>query len=214
MHYCNGKDFDMAVVPGRIGADQVNAPYTYAWPEAKVCANFCTPMDIPYQNDGYKACAGLNHVITVWRNFDPNTSYKICNRSSGKCLDSTTTTEGGAVVQNTYRSTKGQKWQIVQMSPKQYKVINRNSGKVLSVFQKQTANGTPIVQTKYVSGTEQLWSFTSMKNSTGFHAISPVMKSTSVLSLPNGSATGEGQAVEEWSWNSASYMQWSIALAN
>jgi hypothetical protein len=93
-------------------------------------------------------------------------------------------------------------------------VINRNSGKVLSVFQKQTTNGTPIVQTKYVSGTEQLWSFTSMKNATGFHAISPVMKSTSVLSLPNASATGDGQAVQEWSWNSASHMQWTIALAN
>jgi hypothetical protein len=202
-------------VPGRIGAGQSGAPYTYAWAEAKVCKDFCTPMDQPYQNDGYKACGGLNHVITVWRNFDPSTNYKICNRVSGKCLDSGTgISEGSAIVQNTYGSKPGQKWKIVQINPKQYKVVNVLSGKVLSVYQKKTADGTAIVQTAYASGTGQLWSFTSMANSSGFHAISPLSQTTSVLSLPSASATGNNQAVQEWKWTSANHMQWSIGLAN
>ena len=45
------------------------------------------PPTFPNNNDGYKSCAGFNHVVTVWRNFDPNTDYKVCARSSGKCLD-------------------------------------------------------------------------------------------------------------------------------
>lgn len=214
MFYCNGKDFDQGVVPGRIGANQANAPYTYAWAEAKVCKSFCTEADIPNQHDGYKACGGLNHVITVWRNFDPNTSYKICNRASGKCLDSTATTESLEMVQNTYRGTTGQKWQILQVSPKQYKVINKLSGKALSVFQKKTTNGTSIVQTAFTSGaTEKLWSFTSMGDASGFHAISPVLSSTSVLALPN-ATTKDAQVVQEWAWTSATHQQWSITIAN
>jgi hypothetical protein len=82
------------------------------------------------------------------------------------------------------------------------------------VYKKGTADGTAIVQTTYLAGTEQLWSFTSMADATGFHAISPVSKSTSVLSLPSATSTGAGQAVQEWTWSSANYMQWSIALAN
>jgi len=67
-YYCNGEGFDKGVVPGRIGADQVGAPYVN--PLASVggaCKTVCTPMDIPNQKDGYKACYGFNHVLTVWR---------------------------------------------------------------------------------------------------------------------------------------------------
>jgi hypothetical protein len=157
----------------------------------------------------------LNHVVTVWRNFDPNTSYKICNRASGKCLDSMSTSEGVSMVQNTYRGMVGQKWQILQVSPKQYKVINKLSGKALSVFQKQTTNGTPIVQTTFTSGaTEKLWSFTSMGDASGFHAVSPVLKPSSVLSLPSATSTGDAQKVQEWTWTSAAHQQWSITIAN
>jgi len=67
-YYCNGEGFDQGVVPGRIGADQADAPYVN--PFAAVggaCKTVCTPMDIPNQKDGYKACYGFNHVLTVWR---------------------------------------------------------------------------------------------------------------------------------------------------
>jgi hypothetical protein len=68
-YYCNGKDFDVSVVPGRIGANQTGAPYTnvYAAPLSTYCADYCTAADYPNAAGGYKACAGFNHVVTVFR---------------------------------------------------------------------------------------------------------------------------------------------------
>ena len=67
-YYCNGKDFDVGVVPGRIGAGQTNAPYKNPFASPGYCRDHCTPADIPHANDGYKACDGYNHIVTVWRN--------------------------------------------------------------------------------------------------------------------------------------------------
>jgi hypothetical protein len=67
-YYCNGKDFDVGVVPGRIGAGQSNAPYKNPFPSPGYCRDHCTPADNPHAGDGYKACAGYNHIVTVWRN--------------------------------------------------------------------------------------------------------------------------------------------------
>jgi Ricin-type beta-trefoil lectin domain-like len=213
-YYCNGKDFDQGVVPGRLGADQTNAPYTNPWGQGAACKNYCTAMDIPYQSDGYKACFGLNHVVTVWRNFDPATAYKICNRQSGKCLDAGSGSEGANVVQSGYASKNSQKWSIVQVSPKQYKVVNVQSGKALTVNKGLTADGTAVVQSSFGGATHQLWSFTSMGNATGYHALSPVSNIQSVLAPPSASANQEGQALQEWKWSpTVSSMQWTIAIA-
>jgi hypothetical protein len=66
-HYCNGKDYNEDVVPGRIGARQTNAPYTDPFPGKGYCKDYCTPADTPYAASGYKACNGWNKVLTVWR---------------------------------------------------------------------------------------------------------------------------------------------------
>jgi hypothetical protein len=66
-HYCNGAAFNVDVVPGRIGANQQNAPYTDPFPGTGYCRNYCTPADKPYAASGYKACNGWNKVLTVWR---------------------------------------------------------------------------------------------------------------------------------------------------
>jgi uncharacterized membrane protein YgcG len=66
--YCDGKDFAVGVVPGRIGAGQTNAPYKNPFGSNGYCRDHCTPADIPHQSDGYKACFGYNHIVTVWRN--------------------------------------------------------------------------------------------------------------------------------------------------
>lgn len=69
-----------------------------------------------------------------------------------------------------------------------------------------------MVQTNFVGGTEQLWSFTSMANSSGYHAISPVFNTKSVAAA---SANTSGAPVQELTWNpSATNMQWSISLAD
>ena len=72
--YCDGKDFDVGVVPGRLGAGLGNAPYSNPFGGAGYCRDHCTPADIPNQNAGYKACMGYNHVFTVWRNPNPSTN--------------------------------------------------------------------------------------------------------------------------------------------
>ena len=74
-YYCNGPGFSTNVVPGRLGAYQSGAPYTnpfgtntYCWIRTSTLnQQNCTPADYPYQNDGFKACKGYNHVMTVWR---------------------------------------------------------------------------------------------------------------------------------------------------
>jgi hypothetical protein len=66
MHYCNGRNFDAGVVPGRIGSGSA-APYTNPWGYNTRCDAYCTAADYPDAASGYKACAGYNAVITVWR---------------------------------------------------------------------------------------------------------------------------------------------------
>jgi len=86
--YCNGKDFDVGVVPGRIGAGQGDAPYVDPFSGSGYCKDHCTPADIPHQDDGYKACMGYNHVVTVWRNPDPSTIAAAAASSSSSSYSS------------------------------------------------------------------------------------------------------------------------------
>jgi len=72
--YCDGKAYDVATVPGRIGATQVNAPYKnpyvagpYAAGSTGYCSDVCTPADYPNAGSGYKACSGWNNVVTTYR---------------------------------------------------------------------------------------------------------------------------------------------------
>lgn len=64
-YYCEGRDYGTKAIPGRIGGAQTDAPYADVWATNK-CSTFCTPADIPHQNDGSKACFGFNQVLTVW----------------------------------------------------------------------------------------------------------------------------------------------------
>ena len=82
-YYCNGKDFDVGVVPGRIGAGQTNAPYKNPFSGTGYCRDHCTAADIPHQGDGYKACAGYNHIVTVWRNAGGTSSSSSSSSGTG-----------------------------------------------------------------------------------------------------------------------------------
>jgi hypothetical protein len=66
MHYCNGRNFNVGVVPGRVGSGST-APYTNPWGYNTYCDQYCTAADYPNASSGYKACAGYNSVMTVWR---------------------------------------------------------------------------------------------------------------------------------------------------
>ncbi len=215
-YYCNGEDFASGVVPGRLGATQTNAPYINAfyWGTG-LCKTYCTPQDIPNEKDGYKACNGFNHVMTVWRNFDAAVSYKICNKANSKCLDSAgSTTEGGAIVQKSYTGATSQKWNVVQVNAKQYKLVNVSSKKVLDIYQKKTTDGTVVIQTTYSGASNQLWSLNSLADGSGFYKIQTVLNATSSLNVPTSYVSTEGKQLQEWTWNNNDTMKWSITLAN
>jgi len=64
-YYCEGRDFGVKPIPGRIGSLQETPPYTDINVGTK-CTAFCTPADYPHADDGSKACSGWNQVLTVW----------------------------------------------------------------------------------------------------------------------------------------------------
>jgi hypothetical protein len=74
-YYCGGPGFGTNVVPSRIGATRVAAAYVnpFGWAGAQCplpgpgIDSSCVNADYPNSGDGYKACAGYNHVMTVWR---------------------------------------------------------------------------------------------------------------------------------------------------
>ena len=213
--YCNGKDFDQGVVPGRLGANQAGAPYVNPFASSGgYCVNACAGSDTPHMGDGYKACNGYNHVVTVWRNFDTNTNYKICSRASGNCLDiaGSSMNDAAQLIQSAYTGAASQKWKILQVSPGQYKVINVNSGKALDVGNGATTNGAWVQQYSFWSGPNQLWTFTP--SGSGYYKFSPGSNANGSLNLHNGS-TASGSAVDQWTWNSSSLaQQWNITPAS
>lgn len=206
--YCNGRDFDQGVVPGRLGANQTDAPYVNPWASiGGACANYCTPQDIPNQDDGFKACYGFNHVVTVWRNFDPKSAYKICNKTSGKCLDTASGSEGANVVQRSYTGATSQKWSVVQVAKGKYKIVNGASGKAISV------SSSKIVQTTYSATASKQWSFASMRDATGHYRLTPASGTGAALALPSTGSKTEGQALTQASWKATDLMKWTIQLA-
>jgi hypothetical protein len=75
-YYCDGPGFDKGVVEGRIGANQVGAPYRNLFASKYCNINGCVPSDAKTNGlpDGYKVCAmgdgamrAWNETITVWR---------------------------------------------------------------------------------------------------------------------------------------------------
>jgi hypothetical protein len=75
-YYCNGPGFNTDVVTGRIGSNQVGAPYRNMFGSGYCNINGCVASDAKTTGapDGYKACTmgdgatrAWNDSITVWR---------------------------------------------------------------------------------------------------------------------------------------------------
>ena len=212
-YFCNGKDFGSATVPGRLGAGQPNAPYLDPFGTPGLCASFCTPSSVKTNNvaDGLSACFGYTHVVTVWRNFDVNTQYKIVNRQSQKALEviGSSTAAGVEIVGRTYSGASSQKWTITQISAGKYKVINVNSGKALDLTGGSTADGTALIQSTYSGAANQLWAFQSVPTQPGEYTIAPSAKLTSTI-WPAGGNTLDGAPVAAITYTTADIMKWEI----
>jgi hypothetical protein len=158
-YYCSGKDWDTAAVPGRLGSPITTNVYVDPYGTNVPCQTTCTVT-----NQGYSSCPDVaptapyasghrwNHVITVWRNFDTNTSYKICNYYMGgtKCLGIAggSVTDGAAAEIRTYSGAASMQWKVLQVATGRYELVNVASGKALDrdgagkIIQKTYA-GTP-----------------------------------------------------------------------
>ncbi len=205
--YCNGKDFDSGTVPGRLGANS-NAPYTDPFGSTSLCSAYCTA----HGTDGFDKCGNYTHVVTVWRNFDVNTQYKICNKQNTKCLEvaGSSKTAGAAIQQRTFASAANQKWTITQISPKHYKVVNVNSGMALDLTGGSTNDNTALIQSSYSGTASQQWSFQSLADQLGSYEISPPAKTASTIWPASGVAT-DGAAIQAVTYNTNDAQKWYIS---
>ncbi|MGY1455567.1 non-reducing end alpha-L-arabinofuranosidase family hydrolase [Streptomyces sp. SS8] len=90
---------------------------------------------------------------------DPNASYVLVNRNSGKALDvyNMATDDGARITQWTRNNQNQQQWQFVDSGDGYYRLKSRHSGKVLDVYNWSTTNGGSIVQWADLNGTNQQW---------------------------------------------------------
>ncbi len=90
---------------------------------------------------------------------DPNASYVLVNRNSGKALDvyNMATGDGARITQWTRNDQNQQQWQFVDSGDGYYRIKSRHSGKVLDVYNWSNANGGSIVQWADLNATNQQW---------------------------------------------------------
>lgn len=90
---------------------------------------------------------------------DPNASYVLVNRNSGKALDvyNLATDDGARITQWSRNDQAQQQWQFVDSGGGYYRIKSRHSGKVLDVHNWSTANGGAIVQWTDLNATNQQW---------------------------------------------------------
>ncbi|MCZ4515620.1 non-reducing end alpha-L-arabinofuranosidase family hydrolase [Streptomyces sp. ActVer] len=90
---------------------------------------------------------------------DPNASYVLVNRNSGKALDvyNMATADGARITQWSRNDQAQQQWQFVDSGGGYYRIKSRHSGKALDVYNWSTANGGAIVQWTDLNATNQQW---------------------------------------------------------
>ncbi len=175
-------------------------------------------------SDGYTACNGYTNVLTVYRNFDAATNYKICNRASGLCLDvaGKSTSAGALIDQTAYASQLNQKFGFVAMSNTSgiysfptYNIVNRNSGKSLALPKQSTASRSAGAAVDVHQGRLSAMDGPSgrrrrrTRSATG--ARTPPVASAWASAPP---ARASGAAVVQQSYTAAASQQWTISLAN
>ncbi|MFD9302506.1 non-reducing end alpha-L-arabinofuranosidase family hydrolase [Streptomyces sp. NPDC060048] len=139
---------------------------------------------------------------------DPNASYVLVNRSSGKALDvyNLATNDGARITQWTRNDQNQQQWQFVDSGGGYYRIKSRHSGKVLDVQNGSTANGAPIVQWADVNGTNQQW---RLADSSDGHVRLIARHSNKALEVQGGSTTDNANIVQYDDWGGTN-QQWQL----
>jgi hypothetical protein len=90
-----------------------------------------------------------------------------------------------------------------------YKIVNKNSGKALTVSGNSTSGGANIVQWTYSGGNSQRWVFTSLGG--GYYSIKNV--NSNLFMDISGQSTADGAANIQWPWNGGNNQQWTLTNA-
>jgi ricin-type beta-trefoil lectin protein/glycosyl hydrolase family 59 (putative galactocerebrosidase) len=89
-----------------------------------------------------------------------------------------------------------------------YKVVSRNSGKVLSVEGGSTSDGANIVQSTDTGGSTQRWRLVS----SGGYTVLVNAGSGKALDVPQGSTTAGNQLIQ-WTLNNGANQQWTLTTS-
>jgi len=218
-YYCNGTDFALGVVPGRLGAAQVGSPYKNPFGTNAACSTFCAKAAAPYDKDGYSSCNTFPHVVTVYRDFAPNIAYTFKNKVTSTFAEvaAFSTSDGGNVQAWSPTNQANQKWYINKMAPNQYEIVNVNSGKCMEVAGLSTAHETNVQQWSCWGGQNQLWQLNAKGG--GWFEVRSVLTANSsapmCLDIYYTSAAN-GANIQQYDCGAFGYgaQQWLVDLAN
>ncbi|MFF3850580.1 non-reducing end alpha-L-arabinofuranosidase family hydrolase [Streptomyces sp. NPDC002328] len=142
---------------------------------------------------------------------DPNASYVLVNRNSGKALDvhNMATNDGARITQWTRNDQNQQQWQFVDSGGGYYRIKSRHSGKVLDVHNWSTANGGSIVQWADLNGTNQQW---RLADSSDGYVRFISRHSNKALEVQGASTADNANVVQYDDWGGAN-QQWQLVKA-
>lgn len=218
-YFCNGKDFDLGLVPGRLGAAQSGSPYQNPFGSNAACSSSCAAADYPNGGDGYKACYGYNHVVTAYRDFAPGAMYVIKNRVTNTFVDVAgfSKVDGGNIHAWGPTNASNQRWYIKRVAANQYQIVSADSGKCMEVAGFSTAAETNVQQWSCHGGQNQLWELNP--KGLGWYEVRSVMtaKSGSPMCLDiKNTSSANGANIQQFhcGWFGYGAQQWMIALPN
>ncbi|MEV8116721.1 non-reducing end alpha-L-arabinofuranosidase family hydrolase [Streptomyces xiamenensis] len=139
---------------------------------------------------------------------DPNASYVLVNRNSGKALDvyNQATGDGARITQWARNDQAQQQWQFVDSGNGNYRIKSRHSGKVLDIHNWSTQNGGSIVQWTDLNATNQQW---RVADSSDGYVRFISRHSGKALEVQGASTADSANIVQYDDWNGAN-QQWQL----
>ncbi|MEV0637527.1 non-reducing end alpha-L-arabinofuranosidase family hydrolase [Streptomyces sp. NPDC050619] len=139
---------------------------------------------------------------------DPNASYVLVNRNSGKALDvyNMATDDGARITQWTRNDQNQQQWQFVDSGGGYYRIKSRHSGKVLDVHNWSTSNGGSIVQWSDLNATNQQWRLAD--SSDGYVRL--ISRHSNKALEVQGAATADNANIVQYDDWSGTNQQWKL----
>ncbi|MBP2479663.1 putative membrane protein [Crossiella equi] len=154
------------------------------------------------------AVVALTPRVASAATVDPNASYVLVNRNSGKAMDvaGAGTSDGAAVQQWSRHDGANQQWQFVDSGGGYYRMKSKNSGKVLDVAGFSTADGGKVQQWTDLNGSNQQFRLADSDN--GYLRLVN-RNSGKALEVTGGSAA-DGAAVVQHGDQNGVNQQWQL----